>query len=289
MTTIWVTGSKGQLGTEFSLQQNSMPGFNFVNTDIQELDLRDEKAVRSFLEANKPSYIINCAAYTAVDKAETDQKTAYEINRDVPAILVRLADPTITRIIHVSTDYVFDGLANRPYTEKDLTNPQSVYGRSKLDGELEILKGEKNLVIRTSWLYSAYGNNFVKTMLRLGAEKEEIGVVYDQVGSPTWANDFAGAILTIIRELCNSEKKWGGIYHYANEGVCSWFDFASVIMKSAGLACRVNPITSAQYPQVAKRPPYSVFDTGKLKETFGITIPSWSTSIEKCLKQLTGK
>ncbi len=287
MKTIWVTGSKGQLGTELMLQKGFMPGFAFAFTDIQELDLRDEQAVSRFIGENKPSYIINCAAYTAVDKAESDQKAAYEINRDVPAILQQHAKKQETTIIHVSTEYVFDGMATRPYNEKDVTNPQSVYGRSKLEGETAILEGKNNIVVRTSWLYSAYGNNFIKTMLRLGKEKKEIGVVNDQTGSPTWAADLAGAILTIIKQNDKSKSQLGGIYHYSNEGVISWYDFAVTIMNLAGLSCKVNPITTEQYHAPAKRPPNSAMDKRKIREAFDLSIPEWTTSLKKCLKQLS--
>jgi dTDP-4-dehydrorhamnose reductase len=286
MKTIWVTGSKGQLGTELLARQDTMPDFNFLHTDIDDLDLRDKDAVHSYIQSNKPDYIIHCAAYTAVDKAETDQTTAFQVNSDVPATLCRISKTYNCRIIHISTDYVFDGLTARPYKEEDPTNPQSVYGKSKLAGELEILKGKNHIVIRTSWLYSAHGNNFVKTILRIGKEKEEIQVVTDEIGSPTWAGDLAGAILHIIQQLTDSEKQVGGMYHYSNEGGCSRYEFAVNIVSEAGFICKVNPIKAAQYPLPAKRPPYAVFNNSKIKETFNLTIPEWKVSLEKCIDQL---
>ncbi len=286
MDTIWVTGSKGQLGTEISLRQEAMPGFNFIYTDIQELDMRDEKAIEAFINQHTPAYIINCAAYTAVDKAETDREAAYALNQGIPASLHRYTSGKGCRIIHVSTDYVFDGKASRPYTETDIAEPTSVYGSSKLAGEKEILKDKKNLVIRTSWLYSAHGNNFVKTMLRLGKEREEIGVVNDQKGTPTWAADLVAVIFAVIRRVHEDTTIQGGVYHYANKGSCTWYEFASRIMHEAKLKCTVRPITTAEYPQAAKRPPYSVMDCSKIIRQFDLIIPGWEDSLEKCLKQL---
>jgi dTDP-4-dehydrorhamnose reductase len=282
MTTIWVTGAKGQLGAEIALQQSFLPEFRFIFTDI-ELDLRDKDTVGDFIKNQRPDFIINCAAYTAVDKAEEEEKLAFEINRDVPAILTTFAEKHSAILIHISTDYVFDGTAHKPYTEEDAPNPQSVYAKSKLAGEQEVLKGPGNIIIRTSWLYSAHGTNFIKTMLRLGREKEEIGVVDDQIGSPTWAKDLAATILTIINKISIFHKSFGGIYHYSNEGMCSWYDFAVEIMRLAKLSCEVNPLRTDQYLQPAKRPAYSVMDKSKIISDFSIIIPHWTISLEDCL------
>jgi dTDP-4-dehydrorhamnose reductase len=289
MKTIWVTGSKGQLGTELSLQYKKLAGYNFVFTDIDELDLTHEKAVVNFFETNKPDLIVNCAAYTAVDKAEEESDKAFLINRDVPKLLSEICKKFNSTLIHISTDYVFDGESCRPYNESDPTNPQSVYGQTKLEGEEFVLLGEKNLVIRTSWLYSAHGSNFMKTMIRLGKEKKEIGVVFDQVGTPTSAAELADAILSIIDDMISSSINKPGIYHYSNEGVCSWYDFAIEIMKVAGLSCKVKPITSDQYPAAAKRPAFSVFNKKKIKESFNFEIPYWKESLEKVLLSLNNK
>jgi dTDP-4-dehydrorhamnose reductase len=284
--TIWITGSKGQLGTELQLQQEKLTNTRFLFTDIEELDLTNRQAVIEFALNEKPAIIINCAAYTAVDKAEEEQEKAFLLNRDVPAFLTEAAEKVKAILIHISTDYVLDGTANTPYKETDDTNPQSLYGKSKLAGEEAVLKNPENLVLRTSWLYSAHGHNFLKTMLRLGKEREEIGVVSDQLGSPTSATDMADALLEISKQIMDGKKDAGGVYHYSNEGKCSWYDFAKAIMKTAKLDCRVNPITTEQYPTPAKRPQYSVLDKGKLKDTFGINIPDWQESAEKVIGQL---
>jgi dTDP-4-dehydrorhamnose reductase len=283
MKTIWITGSKGQLGTELLARQSLLKDYQIFATDIAELDLRDSNAVNDFIKKIKPVFIINCAAYTAVDNAEQDQKNAFSINRDVPAILTSAAKLNNSRLIHISTDYVFDGASSHPYLESDATNPQTVYGKSKLDGELEVIKVKDNIVIRTAWLYSAHGNNFVKTMLRLGIEKDEIGVVNDQIGSPTWAGDFAMAVISLIGY---SDKVPGGTYHFVNTGICSWYDFALEIMKLAGLPCKVNPLKTSEYPRPAKRPAYSVLSTEKIRSTLNISIPGWKESLQKCLDEL---
>ena len=286
MNTIWITGSKGQLGTELQIQQEKLTDTRFLFTDIEELDLTNKQAVIDFTLKEKPAVIINCAAYTAVDKAEEEPDKAFLLNRDIPAFLTEAAEKAHAILIHISTDYVFDGTANSPYNETDKTNPQSEYGKSKLAGEIAVLEGARNLVIRTSWMYSAHGQNFLKTMLRLGKEREEIGVVSDQVGSPTSAADFANALLEISKQILEGKKDAGGIYHYSNEGICSWYDFARAIMETAKLDCKVNPITAAQYPAPAKRPQYSVFDKGKIINTFGINIPPWELGLSNTYSQL---
>lgn len=270
-----ITGSKGQLGTELS---KLLP--EAVLTDVADLDITDETAVKNFVSAHQIDTIINCAAYTAVDKAEEDEMSAAKINIDGPRNLALSG----AKIVHISTDYVFDGLAHKPYRPEDKANPVSVYGKTKLAGEQEVLKYAKEaVIIRTAWLYSPYGNNFVKTMRRLGAEKENLNVVADQIGTPTYAADLAAAIVQILPQISTENK---GIYHFTNEGVCSWYDFARKIMELSGLNCKVNPIPSEAYPTKAKRPFYSVLDKSKIKQTFNIEIEHWEEGLKQCLKQL---
>ena len=258
---ILITGAKGQLGTELS---KLLP--DAVLTDVAELDITDLNAVQNFVKENNIGTIVNCAAYTAVDKAEDDVELATKINVLGPENLAK----TGCKIIHISTDYVFDGKGHKPYTPEDETNPISVYGKTKRAGELAVLKNAKEaVIIRTAWLYSLYGNNFVKTMRRLGAEKESINVVADQIGTPTYAGDLAEAIVKILPQI-NEQNR--GIYHFTNEGVCSWYDFATEIMDELHLACEVNPIPSSAYPTKANRPFYSVLDKSKTKTTFNIKI-----------------
>ena len=269
-----ITGSNGQLGTELS---KLIP--NAILADRSELDITDEPAVQNFVTKNNIDTIINCAAYTAVDKAEDEEELAYQINVVGPQNLAK----TGCKIIHISTDYVFDGQGYKPYHPLDKTAPVSVYGKTKQAGEQAVINNAKiAVVIRTAWLYSANGNNFVKTMHRLGYEKETINVVCDQIGTPTFAGDLAQAIVAILPQLNETTK---GIYHYTNEGVCSWYDFASEIMELSNLNCKVCPIPSSAYPTKAKRPFYSVLDKSSIKETFNISIPHWKESLRKCLKQ----
>lgn len=272
--TILVTGSNGQLGSEI---KKLIPDAVFA--DLKELDITNFDAVKVFVKANDIETIINCAAYTAVDKAEDDPRAAFAINAEGPGNLAA----TGCRLLHISTDYVFDGSGCRPYKESDPTNPVSVYGQSKLAGEKKVLSQSANAVIlRTAWLYSATGNNFVKTMLRLGRERSSVGVVCDQVGSPTFAGDLAEAICQILPKI---NRDTTGVYHYTNEGVCSWYDFAWEIMKKSGSNCKVLPLTSSDYPTRAQRPSYSVLSKRAVKETFDLEIPYWKESLEKCLKQ----
>lgn len=269
-----VTGAKGQLGTELS---KLLPDAIFADVDM--LDITDGDAVQKFVHEHNIDTIINCAAYTAVDRAEDDVALATKINVDGPLNLAQ----TGAKIIHISTDYVFDGTAHQPYSPDDETNPVSVYGQTKRAGEIAVLENARvAAVIRTAWLYSAHGNNFVKTMRRLGAEKESINVVADQIGTPTFAGDLASAIVQIIPQLSVENS---GIYHFTNDGVCSWYDFATEIMTLSGLDCVVNPIKSSQYPTRAIRPFYSVLDKDKIKQVFGIKIEHWKKGLEKCLKQ----
>lgn len=271
---ILVTGANGQLGTEL---QKLLP--NAIFADIDVLDITDLEAVKKFVRDNQIDTIVNCAAYTAVDKAEDDIELAQKINEDGPRNLALSG----AKIVHISTDYVFSGTNYKPYLPEDETNPVSVYGKTKRAGELAVLDNAKvAVVIRTAWLYSIHGNNFVKTMRRLGAEKESLNVVADQIGSPTFAEDLAQAIVTILPQMNETNK---GIYHYTNEGVCSWYDFATEIMSLSGLSCKVNPIPSSAYPTKATRPFYSVLSKEKIKNVFNIEIPHWKESLVKCLKQ----
>lgn len=265
---VLVTGANGQLGTEL---QKLLPDATFADIDV--LDITDIEAVKKFVANNQIDTIINCAAYTAVDKAEDDKELAKKINEDGPRNLALSG----ARVVHVSTDYVFDGKNYQPYLPEDGTNPISVYGKTKRAGELAVLDNAKvAVVIRTAWLYSAYGNNFVKTMRRLGAEKESLNVVADQIGSPTFARDLAHVIVTILPQMNENNK---GIYHYTNEGVCSWYDFATEIMELSGLSCKVNPIPSSAYQTKAIRPFYSVLSKEKIKGVFNIEIPHWKESL----------
>ncbi|MEI7525358.1 MAG: dTDP-4-dehydrorhamnose reductase [Mariniphaga sp.] len=282
---ILITGSNGQLGNEIRVLAEDYPDYEFIYTDIDELDISNPLKVDAFFTANKPLAVINCAAYTAVDKAETDKNLAYLINCEAVMNLSKSAAKIGALMIHVSTDYVFDGMNCVPYTESDPTNPQSVYGRTKLAGEEAVLKyAEKGIILRTSWLYSAFGNNFVKTMIKYGTERDELNVVCDQIGTPTYAKDLAKAILDIIPQ---AQLQPGiQLYHYSNEGVASWFDFAHVIMDLSAINCKVNPIQTKDYPVKAVRPAYSVLNKAKIKETFKINIPYWSDSVKDCILRL---
>jgi len=269
---ILVTGSKGQLGTMLA---PLLPGAIFV--DVDELDICDASAVREFVKARGVTAVVNCAAYTAVDAAEDDVETAERVN--VQGVL-NLAE-AVEKIVHISTDYVFDGTAQQPYTETDEPHPASVYGATKRRGELAALEAGRTVtVIRTSWLYSPHGKNFFKTMLRFGAERESISVVNDQVGSPTYAGDLAEAIVAALHGMREGSKE---IYHYSNEGVCSWCEFATEIMRQSQLPCRVLPITTSEYPTKARRPAYSVLSKAKIKKALDIEIPTWQDGLARCL------
>lgn len=285
---ILVTGAYGQLGSEIKELAGNYPGWQFLFTDADTLDIANEPAVEAFFAENQPAVVINCAAYTAVDKAETDWETAWKVNTLAPKLLADNAKRTGAKLIQVSTDYVFDGCAHKPYTEADDVKPVSVYGQTKLEGESHALASNPaTLVIRTSWLYSAFGNNFVKTMLRLGRERGELNVVFDQVGTPTYAADLAWAILSIIGKTENQPDGFvPGIYHFSNEGVASWYDFAKTIFELSGENVKVNPVRSDQFPTPAKRPAFSVFDKLKIKNTFEIEIPYWKDSLKICLEKL---
>ena len=281
MKNILVTGAKGQLGQALQSIAAQYPEFNLLYTDREELDITDEAAVDAFFGSTPVHAVVNCAAYTAVDKAEQDEEAAFRLNFQAPLILAEAAVKHNSGFIHISTDYVFDGRASRPYTENDETAPQSIYGSSKLRGEATVLSiHPQAIVLRTSWLYSRYGVNFALRMQQLMREKESLNVVFDQTGTPTYAPDLAGAIFAILQR---PGEENGGVYHYSNEGVASWYDFAIAIKALTGASCVINPVTSDQYPTPAERPAYSVLNKGKIKSTFGITIPYWKDSLAVCL------
>lgn len=279
---ILITGSNGQLGSEIR-ELSSNYSYNFFFTDRNNIDITSKDSIRSFCQTNNINVIINCAAYTAVDKAESDEINADLVNRKAVKKLALVSQELDIKLIHISTDYVFDGRNFKPYKEEFQTNPQGVYGKTKLDGENEMrdINPKNSIIIRTSWVYSSFGNNFVKTMIRLGKEKESLGVIFDQVGTPTYAKDLAKTILDIIPQINNDKVE---IYNYSNEGVLSWYDFAKEIMKMAKLDCKINPIETFQYPTPAKRPHFSLLNKSKIKSTFNIEIPYWKDSLDECLK-----
>ena len=281
---ILVTGAAGQLGNVLNnvLEQNK-PGITLY-TDIHDLDLTDAAAVRKYIVDNEISHIVNCAAFTAVDKAEQEPAICAKVNTDAVKNIAEVAADYGVKVIQISTDYVFDGTAHLPYRESDKVNPISTYGTTKRKGEMVLLSMSPDaVIIRTAWLYSPYGNNFVKTMLRLGAERSELGVVCDQIGTPTYARDLAEAIYAIL-----TARQWvPGIYHFSDEGACSWYDFTKAIHRIAGITgCNVKPIMTDDYPTAAARPPYSVLDKTRIKKTYGITIPHWEESLQNCIKQI---
>lgn len=280
MKKILVTGANGQLGNELRLMSAEFPQFSYVFTDIAELDICDSEAVDSFISSNEIDAVVNCAAYTAVDKAESEEEKATLINSTAPANLARAIERRGGTLVQISTDYVFPGNACAPISEECPTAPASAYGRTKLAGEQKAQAECKNtIIIRTAWLYSQFGHNFVKTMIKLGKERESLGVVFDQAGTPTYARDLARAILQIL-----SKGPVAGVYHFSNEGVTSWYDFTVMIHKLAGISsCKVSPIHTADYPTPAARPSYSVLDKTKIKSTFGIEIPYWTDSLKNCI------
>lgn len=283
---ILVTGSNGQLGQELKELSNSTKDISFVFTDIKELDITNPKDVENFLSKNKFDTIINCAAYTAVDKAETDKEKARKINAEAVYHLSKYARENNALLIHISTDFVFDGKKNTPYTEEDKPNPLSIYGKTKLEGEKIALKEAKKLIIlRTSWLYSSYGNNFVKTIIKNAKEKKNLRVVFDQVGTPTYAKDLAEVILLLCKIKINTKE----IFHYSNEGAISWFDFAKAICEIAKIDCEINPILTEEYKTLAKRPHYSVLNKNKIKKYLEIKIPYWKESLISCIKKIEGE
>jgi dTDP-4-dehydrorhamnose reductase len=280
---ILVTGCNGQLGNEIQLLEMTNPQHSYFNTDVAELDITNEAAIESFVNENAIDGIINCAAYTAVDKAEENQALCHLLNAVAPGYLAAAIEKRGGWIIQISTDYVFDGTNHTPYVETDPVCPNSVYGRTKLAGEEAAQKAcAKTMIIRTAWLYSQFGNNFVKTMIRLGKEKPELGVIFDQIGTPTYARDLAVAIFEAVNKGIIP-----GIYHFSNEGVISWYDFTKAIHRIAGIkTCHVRPLHTAEYPTPASRPHYSVLDKTKIKHTYGLEIPYWEDSLAECISKL---
>ena len=279
---ILITGANGQLGNEFRALSNRYPEHAFIFLTRQELSIADATNVTEVLQQHHPDWVVNCAAYTAVDKAESEKDIAMSVNAEAAGVLASVCAELNAKFIHISTDYVFDGSSAAPYREDASTGPINTYGLTKLRGEQLVL--EKNpdaIIIRTSWVYSCFGNNFVKTMMRLMSERESINVVSDQVGSPTYAGDLANAIMQIIES--GNAKNASGIFHYSNEGQISWYEFAQAIKELTGSNCNVNPIPSSQYPTPAKRPQYSLLDKTRIRSVFHLDIPHWKESLEKCV------
>lgn len=286
MTKILITGSNGQLGTALREMASDYPQFSFTGIDLHDLDLTQETHVRQFLEEHAFSYIINCAAYTAVDMAESQPEKAFAVNAGIPKLLGKICNEKGARLIHISTDYVYNGKSSIPHTEDEIPAPVSVYAKSKAAGE-EVLKDNScALILRTSWLYSKTGNNFLRTMIRLSNERKEIGVVFDQTGTPTYAADLAHAVLKVI-DFSENNEFIPGVFNYSNEGVCSWYDFAVEIMQQTGSDCRIKPIRTAEYPLPAYRPEYSVLDKNKIKTVFSLSIPYWRNSMLRALQELS--
>jgi dTDP-4-dehydrorhamnose reductase len=284
MKNVLVTGSSGQLGQSIAAISSTRKDCNFTFINTEQLDLSQLDAIEDYFLKHQFDYIINCAAYTAVDNAESDSELADKINHLAVEKLAFIAKQTKTVFIHISTDYVFNGEAFRPYIETDLTDPQCMYGISKLKGEQAVQTiNPDGIIIRTSWVYSEYGNNFVKTMLRLGKEREQLSIIYDQVGTPTYAQDLARVCL----ELLDVKHQGIKLYHFANEGVCSWYDFAKTIFTLAEIQCDIQPIEAKDYPTPAKRPHYSVLNKTKIKQDMNIKIPYWKDSLQTCLEKLT--
>ena len=280
MTTILITGSHGQLGNEVQQAAKHFPAFKFIYTDVEDLDICDKVALNAFVKANAVNVIVNCAAYTAVDKAEDDVDLCYKINAEAVRNIGEVANQNGLKVIHVSTDYVFDGTNYVPYSEDQAVSPNTVYGKSKLAGEQALMETcNQSVILRTAWLYSSFGNNFVKTMIRLGKEKDFIPVIFDQIGSPTYAADLADTILKIL----SHETFVPGLYHFSDEGVCSWYDFTKTIHRIAGITCDVRPIETKDYPARTPRPHYSVLNKAKIKSIYGIIIPHWEESLERCI------
>ena len=284
MTNILVTGSKGQVGSELQALSSNYD-YTFFFADRDTLDITNKSAIEEFVKANTITSIINAAAYTAVDKAEDDEVNADRVNHLATQYLAEIAKENNIKLIHISTDYVFNGENFKPYCEDDTTNPNGVYGATKLEGEkaMQAVNPKDSIIIRTSWVYSSFGANFVKTMLRLGKERDSLGVIFDQVGTPTYARDLAKAILSILPNIKNDTVE---IYNYSNEGVLSWYDFSKEIMRMAKIECTINPIETKEYPTPAKRPHFSLLNKAKIKKEFHIDIPYWKDSLDECLKTL---
>ena len=288
MMPVLITGCKGQLGNEIQRISNQFPEISFIFTDLEELNITRAHDIQSFLDSMPVKFIVNCAGYTAVDLAEDEREMAERLNADATGYLAKVSAERGIQLIHISTDYVFDGEKNHPYLEADPVNPQTVYGKSKLHGEEALHQSGKGIIIRTSWLYSSFGNNFVKTILRLSGEKERLNVVFDQSGCPTYARDLASAILEMIRmeiKLENSPRH--DIYHYSNQGMCSWYEFATSIIDIAGSGCKIIPVESKYYVTKAVRPRYTVMSKKKIMGEYDLNIPHWKDSLKDCIDKLT--
>ncbi|MCR9285769.1 dTDP-4-dehydrorhamnose reductase [bacterium] len=286
MQTILITGAKGQVGQEFQYLSKASE-FDFLFVDIEDLDITDKEAVISFFKENEIDFCVSCAAYTAVDKAESNAEIARKVNVDGVKNIAEGCALRSIPLIHLSTDYVYHNAQNTPFKEGDETNPQGIYAQTKLEGdEVALQTNAKTLILRTSWVYSSFGNNFVKTMIRLGRERDQLGVVFDQIGTPTYARDIANAILKLINQMLSGRQIQWGVYHFSNEGVTSWYDFAKAIFDIKGIDCEVKPIETKDYPTPAKRPPFSVLNKEKIKANFGIKVPHWRDSLKACLNLL---
>jgi dTDP-4-dehydrorhamnose reductase len=289
--TILIIGAAGQVGNEFRFLSFTHPQFRFLFADVVDgFDITKAQQTMSKLKREMPQYVVNCAAYTAVDRAETDVKLATKINVNGARNLAKACQAIGATFIHLSTDYVYHNNQNTPFKEGDKTSPKGVYAKTKLRGDNAALKFcDRTMILRTSWVYGSFGHNFVKTMLRLGAERSELSVVFDQIGTPTYARDIAKTVLTILQKIENKEVSadaMRGVYHYSNEGVTSWYDFTAAIFEMRQLTCKLNPIESSQYPTPVERPPFSVLNKAKIKSVFNITIPHWRDSLVACLKEL---
>jgi dTDP-4-dehydrorhamnose reductase len=281
MVKVLVTGANGQFGSELKAISAQFKDMHFTFVDIDELDISNQDKVTKFIGKLKPNYIVNAAAYTAVDTAEEEHELAYRVNAEAVKYIAKAASNVGAKLIHISTDYVFNGQSYKPYAEGDETSPNSVYGNTKLKGEEYVISSGIGMVIRTAWLYSAYGKNFMKTILAK-SNSGNLRVVFDQVGSPTWAHDLAMAIVHIIQH--SKETFHNEIFHYTNEGVCSWYDFAKAILSIKGVECEIASVLSSEFVTKAKRPHYSVLNKGKIKKTFELAIPYWRDSLKECLK-----
>jgi len=287
MAVILITGANGQLGSELKTVSKNYYGYHFIFTDIDDLDITDIDLTADFIKKNQPDWIVNCAAYNLVDRAENESDKAMLINGTAVKNITECIRGSECRFIQISSDYVFDGKSNIPYNEISVPNPQGAYGRSKLEGEKAALTYHGSMIIRTSWLYSSHGTNFVKTILSKSNDNESLRVIFDQTGSPTWAADLADSIMLIISGVIRNQIAFkAGIYNYSNEGVCSWYDFAEAIINETGNNCKIIPILSKEYPSLVQRPSYSVLDKAKIKENYNLVIPHWRTSLNKCIKQL---
>lgn len=285
---VLVTGAYGQLGSELKEKSVDYPGWKFLFTDIDTLDITGERGIKEYFQKKQPEFVINCAAYTAVDQAEDDHILAERVNSKAPGLLAKEANRVDAGFVHISTDYVYGGEAFVPYTEMDNAAPVTIYGRTKLKGERLCLEANPDsVIIRTSWLYSSYGNNFVKTILQSGKINRQVKVVYDQAGTPTWASDLADTLFLIIEKFAeNRQNVSSGIYNYSNEGVTSWFDFAKAVYEISDINSEVIPVLSSEFPTRAVRPHYSVLDKSKIKAAFGLKIPYWRDSLKKCLTKI---